>query len=182
MWVQCLACYAGVVTANQPERVPDLLAYLIQIVKASLDFDGSAWATYDGTFRRQAAAIRGTQWSRLNPSFFSMCFTGKARSSTQCKRCFSTNHETRGCSSLQEFFSNPPAGGGQANVDDLMSGNPSAWPICRRFNETRCTCRCRHICMRCQGVHPVLDCGSQRRTGKAGFKTGKVRQNRYYPY
>ena len=26
VWVQCFACYAGVVTANQPERVPDLLA------------------------------------------------------------------------------------------------------------------------------------------------------------
>ena len=26
VWVQCFTCYAGVVTANQSERVPDLLA------------------------------------------------------------------------------------------------------------------------------------------------------------
>ena len=26
--IRCFTCYAGVVTANQPERVPDLLAYL----------------------------------------------------------------------------------------------------------------------------------------------------------
>ena len=78
VWVQYFACHAGVVTANQP----DLLAYLIQIVKASLEFDGPAWATYDETFRRQATATGDTQWSGLNPSLFSMCFIGKALSST----------------------------------------------------------------------------------------------------
>ena len=75
VWVQCFACYTGVATANQPERIPDLLAYLIQIVKASLNFDGPAWATYDEIFHKQAAATGDTQWSRLNPSLFSMCFT-----------------------------------------------------------------------------------------------------------
>ena len=40
------------VAANQPESVSDLLTYLIQIVKANLDFDGHTWAAYDETFRR----------------------------------------------------------------------------------------------------------------------------------
>ena len=29
VWVQCFACYAGMVAASQPEQVPDLLTYLI---------------------------------------------------------------------------------------------------------------------------------------------------------
>ena len=174
-------------TANQPERVPDLLAYLIQIVKASLDFDGPTWATYDDTFCRQAATTG--RYPVVKVECFLCVSQEKPGVSTSVNGTSVQTMKQRGTlyhknfpATLQQDGQANAAGGGQANEDRQMSGGPLAWPICRRFNATCCkdrTCRYRHICMRWQGLHPAIDCGSQRSTGKAGFKT---RQNHYYPY
>ena len=51
MWIKCFTCYTVVVVASQPEGVPDFLAYLIYIVKATIDFDRPAWENYNETFQ-----------------------------------------------------------------------------------------------------------------------------------
>ena len=67
--------------------VPELMAYQAMIVKCSRDFEGLAWAQYDRAYRRQAAQTKDLRWSRLNPTLFSLCFTGKARRNIACAHC-----------------------------------------------------------------------------------------------
>ena len=45
------ATYVGVVAGSSLEAVPELMAYLIRIVRASLDFQGLSWVNYDLAFR-----------------------------------------------------------------------------------------------------------------------------------
>ena len=47
VWLQCFALYVGVLASLKPELVPDLMAYMISIVRASQEFEGSAWTVYD---------------------------------------------------------------------------------------------------------------------------------------
>ena len=70
VWAQCFASYIRVVAVNEPERVADLLGYMINIIRASQDFEGSAWVTYDDTFRRQAANNKEKIWSNINTFLF----------------------------------------------------------------------------------------------------------------
>ena len=39
-WVQCFATYISVMSTPHPQAVPELLAYLIFILRASQDFGG----------------------------------------------------------------------------------------------------------------------------------------------
>ena len=155
VWIQCFASYVRVVAANEPERVADLLGYMINIIRASQDFEGSAWVTYDNTFRRQAANNKQKIWSNINTSLFSLCFTSKARTSRRCDFCFTsdqTNSPHR-CPLQDE-------GDGlsqQHNTEVVNETSPSAsnaWPRCRRFNEGRCNlldCSYQHVCTICGG-------------------------------
>ena len=97
IWVQCFACYMGVVAIKSPQRIPELLAYLIQIVRVNQEFEGSGWAVCDETFCRQAAVSGNQQWSKLNSSLFLLCFTGKGRRVGRCSYCLSTAHTTEIC-------------------------------------------------------------------------------------
>ncbi len=46
------------------------------IVRVSQDFVGLAWVRYDAAFRRQEALTGNTQWSVINSTLYTMCFTG----------------------------------------------------------------------------------------------------------
>ena len=98
VWLQCYAIYVGVIAAKSPEMVPELMAYMISILRASQEYESLAWATYDLAYRRQAAATGHKQWSKVNPSLYTVCFTGKARKATRCDLCLSTAHKTSECS------------------------------------------------------------------------------------
>lgn len=172
-WVQCFATYVGVLAGSSPEAVPELMAYLIQIVRVNQDFGGLAWVNYDLAFRRQAAATGNRSWSKINPSLYSICFSGAARVSKRCELCLSTTHETRDCtlagggdhdvgSRLAAIeaavltFASTGSGAGQSPV-----GRPLKREICRNFNENRCTfskCRYRHACRVCFGPRPAVEC------------------------
>ena len=83
VWLQC---NVGVMATKSPEMVPELMAYMISILRASQEYEGLAWATYDAAYRRQAAATGHKQWSKVNPSLYTICFTSKARKATQPMR------------------------------------------------------------------------------------------------
>ncbi len=74
---------------NIPEPVPELMAYLVQIMRVSQDFGGLAWVNYDLAFCRQAASTGSRQWSKVNPSLYSICFAGVARANKRCDLCLS---------------------------------------------------------------------------------------------
>ena len=184
VWAMCFASYIIVMANKEPSRVPDLLGYLVQIIKTSLEFDGPAWANYDNTFRRQAAATGNKNWASLNPSLFSICFTDKGRWRSKCDDCLGAGHSTNLCPfrecETEPLFSGDRRGGSyEAN---------SSWPRCQRFNEGKCTfldCSFRHVCARCNGPHPAIACkGSPSgRGGHASSQTQKSKSNfRSAPY
>ena len=93
VWLQCYTAYVGVLGPKYAQEVPELLAYMTTIIRASQKYEGSAWVAYDTAYRRQAAAQGKTEWSRINPSLYVICFTGKARRADRCDRCLGTTHK-----------------------------------------------------------------------------------------
>ena len=50
-WVQCFAMYMAAIATKQPERVPDMMAYMAFIAKCSTKFYWPAVMVYDQNFR-----------------------------------------------------------------------------------------------------------------------------------
>ncbi len=91
-WLQCFALYCGVLGRQEPNAIPELMAYMITISRASQDFYSLAWVRYDSAFRQNAAVTGNRKWSAINPSIYSFCFTGKAAVAARCDLCLSTGH------------------------------------------------------------------------------------------
>ncbi len=162
-WLQSYALYVGVMSGQHPEAVPELMAYLVNILRASQDFTGLAWLTYDAAFRRQAAITGNHQWSRLNPTLYNICFVGKARSAARCEFCMDLHHKTDDCAlvtgadpdvaarlkaieSAVLLMSASSQGGGSQRSSTI---NPN--PVCRLWNDKRChfrRCKYRHVLSR----------------------------------
>lgn len=58
--MQFFATYTVVVCNKQPERMPDMLSYLILIIEANMEYEGEAWLGYDYRFRKRAASNKKT--------------------------------------------------------------------------------------------------------------------------
>lgn len=169
VWLQCFAVFVGVVAKSSPEAVPGLMAYMISIIRASQEYEGAAWAAYDAAFRRQAAATKLRDWSAINSSLYTICFTGKARRSQRCDHCLSAAHKTADCYALGDDEGDV-AGRVRAVESVLVALSshgsgvgraPRSAEVCRLFNERRCNfrnCKYRHVCKWCNGNHPGCDC------------------------
>ena len=81
-WIQCFAMYTSVMSTPHPQAVPHPQV---------------AWVTYDAAFRRQALITGNRQWSKVNPSLYSICFSGADRTGVRCELCLSLSHLTREC-------------------------------------------------------------------------------------
>ena len=169
-WIQCFATYIIVMSTPHPDAVPELLAYLIFILRASQDFGGVAWVTYDAAFRRQAFITGNRQWSKVNPSLYSICFSGAARTGVRCELCLSLSHPTQECTlvcdpdpdvstRLKTLESAVLAFTSQTQQQGLPQAKPT--DICRNWNVGRCRmpqCRYRHVCRVCGGPNPAFAC------------------------
>ena len=58
--------------------VPEMMSYMVAIIRANEDFAGQAWVRYDAAYYHQAAVNRNKSWSKINPPCFP-CFTGKVQ-------------------------------------------------------------------------------------------------------
>ena len=84
-WAQCFGIYVAVLSKTQPERVPDLLAYqalIIQalIIQAQVEYQGDSWLGYDRTSRLRAMSQPNLKWSSVDPTLWSLAFSGKGKS------------------------------------------------------------------------------------------------------
>ena len=68
----------GVMVGSSSEAVPELMAYMLQLVRTSQDLGGLAWVNYNMAFLQQATATGNKSWSTINPSLYSICFSGAA--------------------------------------------------------------------------------------------------------
>ena len=188
-WLQGFAIYVAVMSGKHLGAVPQLMSFMVSIIRAAEDYAGLAWVRYDAAYRRQAVASGNRAWSQINPSLFSLCFTGKAQVANRCDLCLAATHTTRECSlaldgdpdlptrmraveSAVVVFANR---GGAQTVDRRQSGSQRRLQddICRVWNEKRCyfkRCRFRHACAACAGNHPMVDCPN------GGTGGGPVRQ------
>jgi len=191
VWLQSFALYVGVLVPQSRE----LMAYLINTVKASQEFEGSAWAVYDAAYRRQAAATGHSKWSQVNPSLYSVCFTGKAKKTTRCERCLSASHRSEDCSLPAE--EDPDIGKRLKAIESAVVALTQSGPmtasrgrsmdICRKFNQKQCSflmCKYVHLCASCRGNHPAVDCPMGAIHGEQGVNVaplGPVRRPRTSP-
>ena len=171
-WVQCFATYISVMSTSHPGAVPELLAYLIFILRVSQDFGGVAWVTYDAAFRRQALITGNRHWSRVNPSLYSICFSGVARTGQRCDLCLSLSHPTRECTlvsdpdpdlttRLRTLESAVLALSSSPSTPAPSASHTQATEVSRNFNVGRCrmpNCRYRHVCRVCGGPRPAVTC------------------------
>ena len=51
IWTECYATMAAILTSAFPAKAPYFFIYLRTITKASRNFEGSAWASYDMAVR-----------------------------------------------------------------------------------------------------------------------------------
>ena len=77
-WIQCFSIYAAVIITKEPERARNLLAYMSLIAKCSLKYKWPSWVVYDLNFRQDAAEVGLKDWSKVEPSTYTQCFTGAA--------------------------------------------------------------------------------------------------------
>ena len=96
-WLQCYGLFVSILGPHHPSRIPELMAYQTTIVRASQDYAGLAWVRYDSAFRRQAALTGLTQWSAINPTLYTLCFAGSARTSSQCELNCGRGHPATTC-------------------------------------------------------------------------------------
>ena len=105
-WLQCFAIYAAVIAAKQPSCLPDLLACMSIIAKASKKFLWPSWVVYDQNFRQEAASYGNYEWARVDPRIYAQCFTDMAIGSEGWyKHCQSIQH-TSECCPLVPAYSN----------------------------------------------------------------------------
>ena len=89
-WVQCFSIYMEIVTAKELESKKKQMAYLSLIAKCRLKYRWPSWVVYDQNFRQEAAKTGHTDWSKVDPSIYTQCFTGASiRPESWCKRCHS---------------------------------------------------------------------------------------------
>ena len=123
MWLQCFALYMAVLADK--DRTGNLLAYMVTITKANVKYSWPSWVIYDQNFRQEAADNGLKDWTKVDPSIYTQCFTNAAISDEKwCKNYQSVDHCTTTCP--LQAYSNGGAGnfGGspckRQNVEQLF--------------------------------------------------------------
>ena len=158
LWIDCFATLAAVPSVRYPDKAPQFMAYMRTIVRASRNFEGPAWATYDMAFRRQAANRQSLDWGITDPVLYNEAFTGRAKAIPRCRYCLSDSHASHDCSYAPDDTKQH-----RPFPQNRTSTTPVA-QICRLFNRpggSQCRykyCRYAHLCARCSRPHPAADC------------------------
>ena len=170
-WLHCFGTYILVLGPVYSQAIPELMAYMSLIIRCSQDYEGLAWVCYNMSFRCQAAASGNRNWSEVNSTLYSICFTGKSRRNLQCELCLAKSHATSNCPLQGDNMERQPA---MSPHRGTPFGNmgwrqlPPSGEVCKLWNNNQCRvsrCRHTHVCMRCGGNHPVVVCNLGLRLG-----------------
>ena len=168
-WSQCFALFMATTAMKQPKRIPDLLAYMATIAKASQKYRWPSWLVYDQNFRQQAAESGNCEWSKIDPSIYAQCFNGMAISDEGwCRHCHSIEHAAENCPTRQWVDKGVRKRGWSLPAPPAKRGPTTTTneAICRKFNRYGgdCkfgkACKFQHICSQCKGDHPATKCSS----------------------
>ena len=169
LWTECYATLVAVLSMHYPHKTPHFMAYLRTITRASRNFEGTAWASYDMAYRRQAANQRSLDWGIIDTALYNEAFTGRAKLIPRCRYCLADSHESRECSFAPD--DQEPSGRqapssryrmAQAGVELCQLFNKAAGNSCRYKH-----CRYAHICAKCRrGSHPAAECETRQAGGR----------------
>ena len=84
-------------TKHPTTKAPQFMGYLRTIARASRNFEGAAWASYDEAFRRQAANRNSLDWGMIDLTIYNEAFIGTAKLMPQCRYSLADTQETREC-------------------------------------------------------------------------------------
>ncbi len=178
LWVECFSVLVSVLASKHPERVPDFMAYQKSIVKASRNFEGTAWVVYDRCYRRQAAATKSLAWGTPDSALYNEAFTGRARAIPRCNHCLSENHGVTQCPDIPL----EPSGGARGlYIPDPSPRTGSSDEYCQLFNQVRCRsrrCKYQHLCNLCSLPHPAQACPTRTRGERVRFNPMAARRGR----
>ena len=79
------------------EYIPELMAYMRDIIRVSKQFKWPAWIVFDTNYCQHMAETRQKNWSKVDPSIYSRCLTGWARPTSWCEWCVSLDHDSNKC-------------------------------------------------------------------------------------
>ena len=95
-WASCFVTYMAVM-ASHGNNITHMCAYFNIILKANREFAGGMCSYYDANYRQKAEATPNKDWSVIDTSLFSQCFTGRARKAQRCINCSSLKHDLAEC-------------------------------------------------------------------------------------
>ena len=76
LWLECYSSLVAVLATKYPQHIGDFMAYQRTIIKASKNFEGTAWVLYDRCYRRRAAATKSLEWANIDSALYNEAFTG----------------------------------------------------------------------------------------------------------
>ncbi len=187
-WVQRFSAFVAVMAPVEPQVVPEMMAYLSLIVRASQDFEGLGWVRYDSArfgiseasgCNRQQEVVRNQSHAICYESFSSEGWNTKVRALLRDK--------PHGAGLRPEWLPGPwdvraPEAfgvGSRCNSQASPSRPPggphqleqSGGEACRKWNTGGCSyprCRFRHVCSGCGGNHQLMHCRSRKPLGRLG--------------
>jgi len=145
----------------------ELMAYQTIISKASQRYRWPSWVMYDAMFQQEMSGTTGQSWARVDPSIYSLCFTGQAMGENWCSACQTLDHTPQSCPARRAKRPWTTGFWGQH-----LQATPPRGKTCRRFNRNAGECRfgkeCRykHSCSSCGGPHPATRCKTGDRLGR----------------
>ena len=155
LWVECYATLVATLSMRYPEKMPHFMAYLQTITRASRNFEGTVWTSYDMAFRRQAANLRSLDWAVIDSALYNEAFTGQADSEMSFLLGRHSRHQGEAITSLGCIL----FGREQRSVQIYQLFNKPSGNTCRHKH-----CRYGHLCSKCRrGSHPAAEC-----TGRHG--------------
>ena len=148
-WIQCFSVYMAVASEHDPGQTKSLLAYLSTIAKASAKYSWPSWVVYDQNFRQEAADSGLKDWSKVEPSIYTQCFTNAVLSSENwCKVCQSIDHGSDVCPMRSLNSGTTPGPTSRKRPLEPSQSAPRKRPaphslsqICKRFNQYNGDCR-----------------------------------------
>ena len=96
-WSVCFSTFAAIIGQKHPHKVKELLAYQATIVIEALRFNGRGWLPYDKMFRENVAKHPDTDWSTINPMFYSLTYLNQKVEARTCTKCMGPDHSLHEC-------------------------------------------------------------------------------------
>ena len=171
-WMQCFGLFTAAVARKRPESIPDLMAYMTIIARASQKYRWPSWVIYDQNFRLEVAGNPDQVWAKVDPSIYAQCFTGQSVSPENwCSQCQGLDHATARCpfKPAKRVWSNTGGqtpSGSQAPTR-MYQPTSAGMQACFKYNQYNGDCKhgrngrkCRypHVCSSCSGPHPAQNC------------------------